>query len=204
MKRTLFDRLARPQPCLRSFAVVVGLAAIVLLGAGCGSGPKSPPVASLGTTGPTAGATRAPPAPEAGATESHPRGGSVIFSGVGVDAFADCMRSHGIPDFPAPNIQGAALVTAGSGVDPNSPRFQAAEKACGSLMPGPTPAEQAHDQSEALKYSACMRAHGVPNFPDPIFSGGNIALMPRGIDRSSPLFLSAQKACQGDRPGFAP
>ena len=128
----------------------------------------------------------------------------MIFSGVGVAAFADCMRSHGVPDFPAPDIQGAALISAKSGVDPNSPRFQSAEKACGSLMPGPTPAEVAKEQSQALSYSACMRAHGVPSFPDPVISGGNIGLVPRGIDRSSPHFLLAQKACQGDRPGLAP
>ncbi len=213
--RILFDRLAtvqrpelattaRPQPSRRPLAAAVGLAALLLLAAGCGSGSKSPAVASLGTTGTTAGSASGSPSAQAGGSGPHRQGGSVVFSGVGVAAFAGCMRSHGVPDVPAPNLQGAALVAAGGGVDPNSPRFQSAEKACGSLMPGPTAAEQAHDQAQALKYSACMRSHGVPNFPDPIFSGGNIALVPRGIDQSSPLFLAAQKACESERPGVAP
>jgi hypothetical protein len=43
-----------------------------------------------------------------------------------------------------------------------------------------------------------MRAHGVPNFPDPKFAGGGvqIALGPRsGINPASPAFTKAQAAC---------
>jgi hypothetical protein len=48
-------------------------------------------------------------------------------------------------------------------------------------------------------YSACMRKHGVPNFPDP-GSTGRIRLDPRklaesGIDVDSPRFKRAARAC---------
>lgn len=42
-------------------------------------------------------------------------------------------------------------------------------------------------------YAACMRSHGVANFPD---SGP-----PEGVDLSSPQFQSAQQACRSLQPG---
>ena len=38
-----------------------------------------------------------------------------------------------------------------------------------------------------------MRAHGVPNFPDPSSTGGLI--IPNGINTEAPAFRSAQGAC---------
>jgi hypothetical protein len=38
-----------------------------------------------------------------------------------------------------------------------------------------------------------MRAHGVPNFPDPSSTGGLI--IPNDIDTNAPAFESAQAAC---------
>jgi hypothetical protein len=55
-------------------------------------------------------------------------------------AFARCMRSHGVPKFPDPKVtaDGGMLQGIGgnTGVDPNSPQFKAAEKACQKLVPG--------------------------------------------------------------------
>jgi hypothetical protein len=51
--------------------------------------------------------------------------------------WARCMRSHGLPGFPDPNSQGAFD---SSKFGENSPTFQTASKACGSMQPaGPTP-----------------------------------------------------------------
>ena len=51
--------------------------------------------------------------------------------------WAQCMRSHGLPGFPDPNSQGAFD---SSKFDENSPAFQTASTACGSVQPtGPTP-----------------------------------------------------------------
>ena len=47
------------------------------------------------------------------------------------------MRSHGEPDFPEPNGQGLIKITNQTGImDPNSPQFQRAEKACQSANNG--------------------------------------------------------------------
>jgi hypothetical protein len=51
-------------------------------------------------------------------------------------AEAACMRKHGVPYFPDPNSQGAIVVQQGSGWDPSSPKFRAAQKVCAHLNPG--------------------------------------------------------------------
>jgi hypothetical protein len=54
--------------------------------------------------------------------------------------YAQCMRSHGVPNFPEPNSNGQLFVQVTGGpannpLNPNSPQFQAASKACRSLQP---------------------------------------------------------------------
>jgi hypothetical protein len=117
------------------------------------------------------------------------------------------MRSHGVPDFPDP-VDGGFHITSGPGsdLDPGSPQFVAADAACKALSPedqagGGTADPQA--QAEALKYSACMRSHGVPSFPDPVFIGGSIRMAVKagsGLDPNSPQFVAAQNACQSFQP----
>jgi hypothetical protein len=55
--------------------------------------------------------------------------------------YADCMRTHGVPEFPDPKLSGDGGVEWGElgprfGTDPNSPRFKAAQDACKQLAPG--------------------------------------------------------------------
>jgi hypothetical protein len=53
--------------------------------------------------------------------------------------FSECMRSHGEPNFPDPTFSGHGVsirIKGGAGgIDPNSPQFQAAQKACQSVSP---------------------------------------------------------------------
>jgi len=159
-------------------AVVLAAAALVSLGliaAGCGSDRPSTGVAQATTT-----------------TEAS-EGDSSSDDPV---AFSACMRSHGVPDFPDPKVtsEGEILAIPDSG----SPRVASALKSCQRLLPDggvPSPAEQAREQTELLAFAACMRAHGVPNFPDPTFSGGRAGFQTGGIDRSSPQFRAAKQAC---------
>jgi hypothetical protein len=60
--------------------------------------------------------------------------------------FSQCMRTHGVPSFPDPEFTsssvGVGIHIGGrkggpSRIDPSSPAFQAAQKACQSIMPGP-------------------------------------------------------------------
>lgn len=51
--------------------------------------------------------------------------------------FAQCMRSHGITNFPDPTSKGSGspvLISPGSGVDTNSPQYQRAMSACQSIL----------------------------------------------------------------------
>lgn len=116
--------------------------------------------------------------------------------------FAECMRAHGLSNFPDPSSSGGTSITPGSGIDPRSPQFQKAQTSCQKEMPGfrghgPIPA-RARDRLLAM--SRCMRSHGVPNFPDPTFSGGHVTLgfgPSSGIDPQSPAFQAAARKCGG-------
>ncbi len=120
-------------------------------------------------------------------------------------AYAQCMRSHGVANFPDPNGQGEIQ---GSGIDPGSASFQAADKDCRHLLPNggqPTAAQQAKALAQALKMSQCMRSHGISDFPDPQSQpGGGVAIRIQihagsgsNLNPQNPQFQAAQKACQG-------
>ena len=132
--------------------------------------------------------------------------------------FAKCMRANGVPNFPDPGSNGTGGIqiqqkvgSGGSlrvnGVAVSSPKFQSAMQACHSKLPngGRPPALSASQRAAMLKFSQCMRTHGLPNFPDPAFGpGGRIGLSVRpqsGIDPSSPAFQQAQAACARYRGG---
>ena len=53
----------------------------------------------------------------------------------------------------------------------------------------------------ALRFSSCMRSHGVPSFPDPAASGAP-ARVGRG-DKDSPAFQGASQACRSLEGGLA-
>lgn len=53
--------------------------------------------------------------------------------------FARCMRAHGVRNFSDPvagNDSNGSQISSSGGMDPNSPVFQAALRACRSLLPG--------------------------------------------------------------------
>lgn len=116
--------------------------------------------------------------------------------------FSVCMRAHGVPNFPDPNS--SARVT--MNIDPNSGAFIAAQGASAKYSPGggkqPSPAQQQKMLANALKFSRCMRPHGVPDFPDPTTgpNGGiGFSFSARngvGPRPSSGVFQRAQRSCQ--------
>jgi hypothetical protein len=186
--------------------VLVGLAIplVALVAAGCGSASSSLGVASLGGAHTT---TTGAPAGNAGAGGSSPGSALVLNTGNGLK-FAQCMRAHGVPNFPDPSSNGSIQVGPSSGVDKGSPKFQAALQACQKVLPNggrPSPQQLAKMRQGALAFSACMRRHGVPDFPDPDFSGGGIGVRIHiqaggDLNPQSPVFQAAQQACQGHLP----
>ncbi|MHB8691645.1 MAG: hypothetical protein ACYDHH_10400 [Solirubrobacteraceae bacterium] len=83
---------------------------------------------------------------------------------------------------------------------------------CGGNSPTQTSAGSSQspkgDINAAYRFSACMRNHGLPNFPDPVVhtSAGSqsVGIKVTPGETSSPAFASAQKACQGSIPGPGP
>lgn len=77
---------------------------------------------------------------------------------------------------------------------------------CGSQSPTSTANQSAHSPvAMAYAYSRCMRAHGVPNFPDPKVSSSpgqaSIKLAVSVQETNAPNFVGAQRACQRLQPG---
>jgi hypothetical protein len=50
--------------------------------------------------------------------------------------------------------------------------------------------------SGALAFAECMRANGVPNFPDPQPGGGELFQIPAGANPAAPAFAMARARCQ--------
>ncbi|HET8892727.1 MAG TPA: hypothetical protein VFM96_01330 [Gaiellaceae bacterium] len=155
--------------------------------AGCGGAAAGSGVASLGGTS-TSGSTGTQPSK----------------SQAGPHAFSACMRSHGVPNFPDPGANGNLTLRGGpgTGLDIRSPQFKAAQAACQKLLPNGgkmSTGDQKNALAQMLKFSACMRVHGLKNFPDPQASSGGIQLAIQaksGLDPNSPLFKAAQDACK--------
>jgi hypothetical protein len=49
--------------------------------------------------------------------------------------FAQCMRTHGVPNYPDPKVSPGVFDSGLNGFNINSPQFKAAERACKSLIP---------------------------------------------------------------------
>jgi hypothetical protein len=180
---------------------VVGASSALLaaVAAGCGGGSSGAGVAQIGTT-------------TTGKSGSSSSGGS----GKGDPAaFSACMRKNGVPNFPDPDSNGNIRITGGQdrsggkfGLDASSPQFKKAQQACRKYAPNGgrvSPQEEAKMEQQALRFSQCMRAHGVTKFPDPQFQSGGGTLMKIGkdVNPDSPQFQVAQKACRKLVPGSA-
>jgi hypothetical protein len=80
--------------------------------------------------------------------------------------------------------------------------------ACGGSS-GSDPANSSAGREEAaLKFSRCMREHGVKNFPNPETSEGHSTLHvhngPGGVEASPQVMEAAQKACQHYQEALLP
>jgi hypothetical protein len=117
-------------------------------------------------------------------------------------AFASCMRSHGVPNYPDPQFTGSGGVQISPGQsNPNSPAFKSAQGDCRRLLPNggqPVGLGGAHAKAQELKFADCMRANDVPNFPDPSHDGAFD--LPPGLNPQAPQFGHAMKACKSVQP----
>ncbi|GAA5033040.1 hypothetical protein GCM10023317_84660 [Actinopolymorpha pittospori] len=155
--------------------------------------PASTGVASIGDT----------PAPSAAADNTDTSGDGNGGRDAQV-AYSQCMRENGVKEFPDPDGEGRLTLRArrGSSLDPDSPTFKAAQEACRGLRPQPGAAEREQNRAASLKYSQCMREHGIKDFPDPNPDGGmRIEMRPGSdMDPRNPKFQAAQEACKSFQP----
>jgi hypothetical protein len=141
-----------------ALAVVVVIAAVV---AACGGTQSSSGASSSAAAADTGtNSTTAAHATTAGHTSTlTPRQKAVKFT--------ECMRANGVSDFPDPDASGQ-FPSYGVSVTPAV--WTKAVAACKSLQPPGTlsakltPAQE----SAALEFAHCVRANGVPDFPDPV------------------------------------
>lgn len=170
--------MCRPPPAgtlagmnTRSPVIAVAAAGLALLTAACGSSPAS-----------TASTTAA---------------------GSSGEAFAQCMRSHGVPDYPAPQSNGQMQkITSGQQVGVSDSALASAQAACQSRWPyqALTPAQQQRQLTEYLKFARCMRSAGLPRFPDPTASQGQVVFVlsasQDGFNPHSPQVLAKARQCE--------
>jgi hypothetical protein len=172
---------------IRWFVVPVVLAGLL---AACGQGSDDDGVASLGD----------------GATGSAASASPSVDPEEALQAFAECMREHGLEDFPDPQIDGngGIEISAGDPGDFGRAELDAAMQACEHLLPegagpgdgeGPSAEEQAAMEDALLAYAQCMRDHGI-DMPDPEFSGGGVIQQGGDFDPNDPEFQDADEECK--------
>ena len=123
-------------------------------------------------------------------------------------AFAGCMRSNGVAKYPDPIGDGRLVKESLQQLGVSSSRFQSAEGACRHLLPSggnpPSAAQVQRVKALSLQFAQCVRAHGVPNFPDPDSTGRIPDPASVGINQGSPKFEAANRTCGKYRPPYLP
>jgi hypothetical protein len=190
---------SRRRSRLRAALMTAAILAAGVAVAACG-GPSTPGVVT-DSTATTTTTTTASSSIGAGAQAT------------GLVAYAACMRSHGVPNFPDPGGKGGipkpALITALK--DVSSSQAQTAQNDCKDVLPAgglsgqPVQTIPVGDQRDYLRAVACLRAHGITDFPDPVFSGGGVHFsIPASINTNSTQFIQAQQICEKLIPAGLP
>ncbi len=127
---------------------LAALAAVALIGAGCSNGS-----AENGDTGAGTAGTGSSPNEKLTARDKAVK-------------FAECIRAHGVRDFPDPNGKNQFEY----GVSVTVTVWKRATTACKDLQPpGTLSAKRTpKEQSASLRFAECIRANGVKDFPDPV------------------------------------
>jgi hypothetical protein len=175
MKNTAMPRRHR-RPGLPA-AAVIATAGLILLATACSSsssGPGTGPgVANVGSSGPSGQSS-----------SSSSRSDALL-------AFSECMRSHGVSQFPdpEPGQTEIKLPPANSrGYGASASLFWSAANACRHLLPPGVgawyPRSEIPQVLRALRsFADCLRNRGISDWPDPKFdSQGRLGFTGPGAD----------------------
>lgn len=116
-------------------------------------------------------------------------------------AFVRCARANGVPNLQDPTVDshGNVHINPPPGVSLNGALAQRIEQVCASSLrrfeaTALGPQSRAQREHALLQFSACMRSHGEPNYPDPNF--GSTTPLPKPTTSTDPAFHNAFLACQ--------
>ena len=181
-----------------ALAILVAAAALAL--AACSGGPNTPQVASLGTS--TDPGTSTSPGTGSGTTGgSTPATQSASGPTRLVDEWAACERDHGDPNQADPTIDASGVINIiiPQGAQPAGNLHERTGTCAEYLaaaqndLRAANPVAPPPDQSEYLKYVACMRANGVPDYPYP--TGDQTNFIGSGVDPDSPAVERVNQLC---------
>jgi len=122
-----------------------------------------------------------------------------------VASTTDALQSHWTPSNGLPNYSDAQF-------DPNDGRWHlpdqrpdlppSVQQACASVLPQITrgPAVPNSEFQQLVRFAACMRQHGYPNWPDPGIDGV-FALPAQIIDSAGSQLKTKTQSCAKDLPG---
>jgi hypothetical protein len=174
---------------------VGALALSALMLAACSSGKASPPVAHL-----------------AGSADTTTSPNDALH------LVGECLRQHGLSSVPDPVVatdgpaEGKGILNKVALKAYSPSVVSQAITACGTAMAnanifsGQSSSGITQQELQArLALARCIRSHGVPNFPDPNPTTGDVT-PPPGLSKTSPSILGAIKACpsQAQAAGLTP
>jgi hypothetical protein len=168
-------------PAARTATAVIATASLALLAAACSGSPSST------STG--------------GSSNANGSANSRLV------AYSQCMRSHGLPNFPDP-VGGVPPKVTAQELGVSSSRLQVAQGACQHLLPatggsltasslqqcylaGVCPQALVQQAlSAGREFAQCMRSHGAPDWPDPTLDSQGRPLFNINVPRPPPPQIS--------------
>ena len=174
-------------PLLLGALLALGSALVVAL-CGCGGGGSA-----------TAGGTPAATAAGAGGGS-----GSTARTQHVLQQYAQCVRGHGFPNFPDPRMNAHGEIVLGGAQQQIKQAGLQTEHVCGNILSQlpPHPGQQSGPVTPAQlalerRFAACMRQHGLPDWPDPGPDGSfRLSTTPYATMGKTGPVLTALNACR--------
>jgi hypothetical protein len=143
---------------------LAALATVALIGAGCSNGSAENGNTGTGTASSASSSGTTSSASSTGTTSSGAK--KKLTARDKAVKFAECIRAHGVTDFPDPNEKNQFDY----GVSVTPAVWNKATTACKDLQPPGTLSSRRtpKQQSAALRFAQCVRDNGVKDFPDPV------------------------------------